>query len=67
MFVSLGIVREDERDERRIAKLSLRKQLKLKCQKQQASASPGDNSFERFDNNANVHHQMPVNYTQPSE
>lgn len=65
-YLQTGIVREDERDERRIAKLSLRKQLKLKCQKQQASASPGDNSFERFDNNANVHHQMPVNYTQPS-
>ncbi|KAK4735495.1 hypothetical protein R3W88_009756 [Solanum pinnatisectum] len=66
-YLQTGIVREDERDERRIAKLSLRKQLKLKCQKQQASASPCDNALERFDNNANVHHQMPVNYTQPSQ
>lgn len=65
-YLQTGIVREDERDERRIMKLSLRKQLKLKCQKQQASASPCDNALERFDNNANVHHQMPVNYTQQS-
>ncbi|XP_055825667.1 tip elongation aberrant protein 1-like [Solanum dulcamara] len=65
-YLHTGIVRESERDERRIEKLSLRKQLKLKCQKQQALASPCDNSLDRFDNSANVHHQLPVNYTLPS-
>lgn len=67
IFISLGLVREAERDERRIEKLSLRKQLKLKCQEQQALASPYDNTLVGFENNANVHHQLPLNYTQPSE
>lgn len=65
-YLHTGLVGEAERDERRIEKLSLRKQLKLKCQNQQALASPCDNALERFDNSANVHHELPVNYTQPS-
>ncbi|XP_009596275.1 uncharacterized protein LOC107831980 [Nicotiana tabacum] len=65
-YLYTGLVREAERDERRIEKLSLRKQLKLKCQEQQALASPYDNALVGFENNANVHHQLPLNYTQPS-
>ncbi|CAN4088355.1 unnamed protein product [Withania somnifera] len=65
-YLHTGLVGDAERDERRIEKLSLRKQLKLKCQKQQALASPCDTALERFDNCANVHHQQPVNYTKPS-
>lgn len=65
-YLHTGLVREAERDERRIEKLSLRKQLKLKCQEQQVSASPCDNALLGFNINANVHHQLPVNYTQPS-
>lgn len=61
-YLHTGIGREAEREDRRVEKLSLRKQLKLKCQNQQALASPCD---ERFDNSANVHQQLPVNYTQP--
>lgn len=41
-LTSSGFVGESERDDRRIEKLSLRKQLKLKCQEQQASLTEGN-------------------------
>lgn len=40
-YLHTGFVGESERDDRRIEKLSLRKQLKLKCQEQQASLTEG--------------------------
>ncbi|XP_060204931.1 uncharacterized protein LOC132632846 isoform X1 [Lycium barbarum] len=58
-YLYTGLDREAERDERRLEKLSLRKQLKLKCQEQQALASPYNNALVGSDNNANVHHQLP--------
>ncbi|KAJ8553730.1 hypothetical protein K7X08_024408 [Anisodus acutangulus] len=39
-YLYTGLARETERDERRSEKMSLKKQLKLKCQEHQASASP---------------------------
>ncbi|XP_047265784.1 kelch domain-containing protein 3 isoform X1 [Capsicum annuum] len=60
-FLHTGLARGDERDERRLEKLSLRKQLKLKCQEQQALSSPYSNALTGFNSNANVHHQ----HTQP--
>ncbi|MCE3050077.1 hypothetical protein HAX54_046437 [Datura stramonium] len=48
-YLHTGRIIEAERDERRIEKLSFRKQLKLNCQEQQALASPYDNTLVGFD------------------
>ncbi|VFQ74990.1 unnamed protein product [Cuscuta campestris] len=40
-FLHTGLVGENEQNDRRTEKLSLRKQLKLKCQEQQASLAEG--------------------------
>ncbi|MCD9639516.1 Multidrug resistance protein 1 [Datura stramonium] len=47
-YLHTGRIIEAERDERRIEKLSFRKQLKLNCQEQQALASPYDNTLVGF-------------------
>ncbi|KAA8542560.1 hypothetical protein F0562_023712 [Nyssa sinensis] len=46
-----GLARESERDERRLEKLSLRKQLKLKCQEQHILAPANDKALVRIEMN----------------
>ncbi|XP_059640606.1 nitrile-specifier protein 5 isoform X2 [Cornus florida] len=65
-YLHTGLARE-ERDERRLEKLSLRKQLKLKCQEQQALSSVCDKALVRFDPNADIYQPMHVpSYIQES-
>ncbi|XP_065879355.1 uncharacterized protein [Euphorbia lathyris] len=52
-------------DERRLEKLSLRKQLKLKCQEQNLSSPFHDKALVRIDAGANFHQTVPI-YPQPS-
>ncbi|XP_021615867.1 kelch domain-containing protein 3 isoform X2 [Manihot esculenta] len=53
------------RDERRLEKLSLRKQLKLKCQEQILNSPVNDKALVRIDTSTDFHHTVPT-YAQPS-
>lgn len=55
----LGLVIENERDDRKLEKLSLRKQLRLKSQEHQAVNPVGDTPMET-NSNANKHMAMPT-------
>ena len=48
-------------DEWRPEKLSLKKQLKLKCQEQNRNSSVHDKVLVQIDTNADFHHAMPSN------
>lgn len=65
----LGITTENERDERRLEKLSLRKQLKLKCQEQNMFPPPPayDNALVRIDTNADLYQPISVPTIEPSK
>ncbi|KAK3029942.1 hypothetical protein RJ639_038170 [Escallonia herrerae] len=62
-----GLARETERDERRLEKLSLRKQLKLKCQEQHPLSPVHDEAMVRVDANVGFYQpmHMPL-HMQPS-
>ncbi|KAJ4831850.1 hypothetical protein Tsubulata_017516 [Turnera subulata] len=51
-------------EERPLDKLSLRKQLKLKCQERNLNSSIHDKALVRIDTNADFRHAMPT-YSQP--
>ncbi|KAJ6874398.1 kelch domain-containing protein 3-like [Populus alba x Populus x berolinensis] len=51
-------------DEWRLEKLSLKKQLKLKCQEQNLNSSVRDKVLVQIDTNADIHHTLP-SYAQP--
>ncbi|KAG6746932.1 hypothetical protein POTOM_049308 [Populus tomentosa] len=53
-------------DEWRLEKLSLKKQLKLKCQEQNLNSSVRDKVLVQIDTNADIHHTLP-SYAQPAE
>ncbi|KDP31367.1 hypothetical protein JCGZ_11743 [Jatropha curcas] len=53
------------RDERRLEKLSLRKQLKLKCQEQNLNSPLHESALIRIDSSADFHQTVPT-YVQPS-
>ncbi|XP_048228870.1 tip elongation aberrant protein 1 isoform X1 [Ricinus communis] len=53
------------RDELRLEKLSLRKQLKLKCQEQNLNSPVHDKALLRIDTSSDFHHTVPT-YVQPS-
>ncbi|XP_028059170.1 RING finger protein B-like isoform X2 [Camellia sinensis] len=54
-YFHTGLARENERDERRVEKLSLRKQLKLMCQQQNILASPvNDKALIRTETNSEL-------------
>uniref|UniRef100_A0A5B6YFY5 Putative RING finger protein B n=2 Tax=Davidia involucrata TaxID=16924 RepID=A0A5B6YFY5_DAVIN len=55
-----GLARENERDERRLEKLSLRKQLKLKCQEQHILAPAYDKALVRIETNTDHYQPAPV-------
>ncbi|KAL8547179.1 hypothetical protein ACS0TY_006770 [Phlomoides rotata] len=67
-YLRTGFSREDDRDERRNEKLSMRKQLKLKCQEQH-SISP---SYEQspfgvqHEHDTTVYQPMPISSYMPS-
>ncbi|XP_048500332.1 acyl-CoA-binding domain-containing protein 6 isoform X6 [Beta vulgaris subsp. vulgaris] len=48
-FLHTEILRDDGRDDRRLEKLSLRKQLKMKCQEQYIPSSASDKSLVTFE------------------
>ncbi|XP_021665408.1 uncharacterized protein LOC110653912 isoform X3 [Hevea brasiliensis] len=52
-------------DERRVEKLSLRKQLKLRCQEQNINSPVHDKAMLRIDTSTDFHHTVPT-YAQPS-
>ncbi|KAK3037975.1 hypothetical protein RJ639_030680, partial [Escallonia herrerae] len=66
-YLYTGLARETERDERRLEKLSLRKQLKLKCQEQHTLSPVYDKAMVRVDANAGFYQtiHMPL-HMQPS-
>lgn len=68
-YPMLGLSREIERDDRRLEKLSLRKQLKLKCQEQHALTPVYDKALVRVETtSANNYHPGPVpSLIQPSK
>jgi hypothetical protein len=53
-------------DEWRLEKLSLKKQLKLKCQEQNLNSSVRDKVLVQIDTNADIHHTLP-SYAQPGK
>ncbi|GFP95704.1 kelch domain-containing protein 3 [Phtheirospermum japonicum] len=63
-----GLFRELERDERRIEKLSLRKQLKLKCQEQSTSTPAYEKaSFGvEHEHDTTIYQPMPISTYMPS-
>lgn len=69
-YLHTGLSRETERDERRTEKLSLRKQLKLKCQEQR-TASPTP-AYERVplrvehEHDSTIYQPMPISSYMPS-
>lgn len=63
-FLILGLT--SIRDERRLEKLSLRKQLKLKCQEQILNSPVNDKALVRIDTSTDFHHTVPT-YAQPSK
>ncbi|XP_052179760.1 protein GLUTELIN PRECURSOR ACCUMULATION 3-like isoform X2 [Diospyros lotus] len=67
-FLHTGLTRENERDERRFEKLSLRKQLKLKCQEQNMLASPvSDKALVRTETKNDFGQPIPVGSTESSQ
>ncbi|XP_021674893.2 uncharacterized protein LOC110660772 isoform X3 [Hevea brasiliensis] len=54
-----------EQDEQRLEKLSLRKQLKLKCQEQCLNSPVNDKAMVRIDTSNDFHHTLPT-YSRPS-
>lgn len=68
-YLHTGITTENERDERRLEKLSLRKQLKLKCQEQNMFPPPPayDNALVRIDTNADLYQPISVPTIEPSK
>ncbi|KAM7471228.1 hypothetical protein LguiA_009411 [Lonicera macranthoides] len=67
-YLYTGLSREIERDDRRLEKLSLRKQLKLKCQEQHALTPVYDKALVRVETtNANIYHPGPMpSFIQPT-
>lgn len=64
----LGLAMDPERDERRVEKLSFRKQLKLKCQEQQTLAAVHDKALGRVETNVTAYQPMAVvNHIPPSK
>lgn len=67
-YLHTGITTENDRDERRLEKLSLRKQLKLKCQEQNMFPPPAyDNALVRIDTNADLYQPISVPTIEPSK
>ncbi|CAK9147944.1 unnamed protein product [Ilex paraguariensis] len=63
-YLYTGIATDNERDERRLEKLSLRKQLKLKCQEQHIH----DKALVRVETDSAIYQHMPgPTYMQPSK
>ncbi|CAL5362399.1 unnamed protein product [Camellia sinensis] len=69
ILVFLGgcrLTTENERDERRLEKLSLRKQLKLKCQEQNMLTPPAyDKALVRIETNADLYQPIPMPSIEP--
>ncbi|KAL6549326.1 hypothetical protein OROHE_008443 [Orobanche hederae] len=67
-YLHTGLSREHERDERRLEKLSLRKQLKLKCQEQSTSTPPYEKaSFgDEYEHDTTIYQPMPISTYMPS-
>ncbi|KAL8056978.1 hypothetical protein ABFX02_04G153600 [Erythranthe guttata] len=67
-YLHTGLSREIEREERRIEKLSLRKQLKLKCQEQQAitPAYGKASSGVEHEQDTTIYQPMPISSYMPS-
>ncbi|XP_022850501.1 uncharacterized protein LOC111372391 isoform X4 [Olea europaea var. sylvestris] len=59
-YLHTGLSRENERDEGRVVKLSLRKQLKLKCQAQNIGASAYEPTYVGVEHDATVYHPAPI-------
>ncbi|KAK9267024.1 hypothetical protein L1049_027495 [Liquidambar formosana] len=67
-YLFTELARENGRDDRRLEKLSLRKQLKLKCQEQYLYPPLNDKTLIKFGTNADLCQPMPVaSYGQPSK
>ncbi|KAG5536437.1 hypothetical protein RHGRI_024010 [Rhododendron griersonianum] len=67
-YLHTGLTTENERDERRLEKLSLRKQLKLKCQEQNMFTPPAyDKALVRIDTNADLYQPIPMPSIEPSK
>lgn len=65
-YLYTGLSRENERDERRMEKLSLRKQLKLKCQVQNYEAPAYEPTYVGVEHDATVYHPMPISSYMPA-
>ncbi|XP_022850490.1 nitrile-specifier protein 5 isoform X3 [Olea europaea var. sylvestris] len=65
-YLHTGLSRENERDERRMEKLSLRKQLKLKCRVQNKEAPAYEPNYVGVEHDATVYHPMPISSYMPS-
>ncbi|KAL2479147.1 Galactose oxidase/kelch repeat superfamily protein [Forsythia ovata] len=65
-YLHTRLSRENERDERRVEKLSLRKQLKLKCQAQNVGAPAYEPTYVGAEQDATVYHPMPISSYIPS-
>ncbi|KAL6972481.1 hypothetical protein U1Q18_005192 [Sarracenia purpurea var. burkii] len=67
-YLHTGLTKENERDERRLEKLSLRKQLKLKCQEQNMLTPPSyDKALVRIETNADPYQPIPMPSVEPSK
>ncbi|GFS40345.1 galactose oxidase/kelch repeat superfamily protein [Actinidia rufa] len=67
-YLHTGLTSENERDERRLEKLSLRKQLKLKCQEQNMISPPAyDKAVVRIETNADLYRPIPMPSIEPSK
>ncbi|KAF5934086.1 hypothetical protein HYC85_030257 [Camellia sinensis] len=67
-YLHTGLTTENERDERRLEKLSLRKQLKLKCQEQNMLTPPAyDKALVRIETNADLYQPIPMPSIEPSK
>ncbi|XAR63822.1 hypothetical protein NMG60_11023920 [Bertholletia excelsa] len=67
-YLYTGFTRESDRDDRRIEKLSLRKQLKLKCQEQNMLSPPVcDKALVRMDTNTDLNQPIPMSSMEPSK
>ncbi|CAL5445008.1 unnamed protein product [Camellia sinensis] len=65
-YLHTGLTTENERDERRLEKLSLRKQLKLKCQEQNMLTPPAyDKALVRIETNADLYQPIPMPSIEP--
>ncbi|GFZ16991.1 Galactose oxidase/kelch repeat superfamily protein [Actinidia rufa] len=66
-YLHTGLTSENERDERRLEKLSLRKQLKLKCQEQNMISPPAyDKAMVRIETNADLYRPIPMPSIEPT-